>query len=164
MWPCSRRHVSNLMRGSLYQISTFYWTDRYQGRSDETSVAVRKGVAHNNTELPPLASVEGTGVLEQDPALAHKETVRSYKTLVYIACICLQVSGPARCDADITELWSFIRKSILAGDLNAKHPFRKSAVSNPSCENLMTLFELSKFEMSAPQCPTHYSLREMVTC
>jgi hypothetical protein len=57
----------------------------------------------------------------------------------------------------ITELLSFRRKSILAGDLNAKHPFRNSAVSKPSGEKLMALFGLSDFEISAPQCPTHYS-------
>jgi hypothetical protein len=39
--------------------------------------------------------------------------------------------GRAWSDADITELLSFRRKSILAGDLNAKHPFWNSVVSNP---------------------------------
>jgi endonuclease/exonuclease/phosphatase family metal-dependent hydrolase len=45
----------------------------------------------------------------------------------------------------------------MAGDLNAKHPFWNSAVTNPSTEKLMALFELSEFEISAPQYPTHYS-------
>jgi hypothetical protein len=45
----------------------------------------------------------------------------------------------------------------LAGDLNAKHPFRDSAVSNPSGEKLMALFDLSESEISIPQCPKHYS-------
>jgi hypothetical protein len=47
--------------------------------------------------------------------------------------------------------------SILAGYLNAKHPFWNSAVSNRSGEKLMALFDLSEFEFSAPQYPTHYS-------
>jgi hypothetical protein len=34
-------------------------------------------------------------------------------------------------DADITELLSFRRKTILAGDLNAKHPFWNSRVLTP---------------------------------
>jgi hypothetical protein len=46
-------------------------------------------------------------------------------------------------DAEITELLSFRYKSILADDLNAKHPFWNSAVSNPSGEKLMALFDLS---------------------
>jgi hypothetical protein len=45
----------------------------------------------------------------------------------------------------------------LAGDPNAKHPFWKSAVSNPSGEKLLHLFDASQFEISPPQCPTHYS-------
>jgi hypothetical protein len=45
----------------------------------------------------------------------------------------------------------------LAGDLNAKHPFWNIAVSSNSGEKLMALFDLSEFEISAPQCPTHYS-------
>jgi hypothetical protein len=57
----------------------------------------------------------------------------------------------------ITELLSFRPKSILAGDLNAKHPFWNSAVPNPSGEELLRLFYASQFEISAPQCPTHYS-------
>jgi hypothetical protein len=60
-------------------------------------------------------------------------------------------------DADITGLLSFRRKYMLADDLNAKHLFWNNAVSNPSGENLIALFDLSEFEMSAPQCPTHYS-------
>jgi hypothetical protein len=45
----------------------------------------------------------------------------------------------------------------LASDLNAKHPFWNSAVSNHSDEELMALFVFSEFEISASQCPTHYS-------
>jgi hypothetical protein len=45
----------------------------------------------------------------------------------------------------------------LTGELNAKHPCWNSAVSNPSGEKLMALFDLSELEISAPQCPTHYS-------
>jgi hypothetical protein len=46
----------------------------------------------------------------------------------------------------------------LAGDLNAKHPFWNSAVSNSSGEKLLKLFDVSEFKISAPQYPTHYSL------
>jgi hypothetical protein len=65
--------------------------------------------------------------------------------------------GRAWIDADITELLSFRRKSILPGDLNAKHPFWNSAISNPSGEKILRLFDANQFEISAPQCPTHYS-------
>jgi hypothetical protein len=49
---------------------------------------------------------------------------------------------------------SFRRKSILAGDLNAKYPFWNSVVSNPSGRELLRLFNASQFKISAPQCHT----------
>jgi hypothetical protein len=48
----------------------------------------------------------------------------------------------------------------LAGDLNAKHPFWNTTVSNPSGEKLLQLFDVNDFEISAPQYPTHYSPAE----
>jgi hypothetical protein len=65
--------------------------------------------------------------------------------------------GRAWSDADITELLSFRRKNILACDLNAKHPFWNSAVSNSSGRELLRLLYASQFEISAPHCSTHYS-------
>jgi hypothetical protein len=60
------------------------------------------------------------------------------------------------------ELLSFRHKSILAGDLNAKHPFSNSAVSNPSGEKCLHLFDINEFEISAPQCPTHGDVLDIV--
>jgi hypothetical protein len=45
----------------------------------------------------------------------------------------------------------------LAGDLNAKNAFWNNAVSNHSGDKLLHLFDINNFEISAPQCPTHYS-------
>jgi hypothetical protein len=67
------------------------------------------------------------------------------------------IPGRAWRDADITQLLSFRSKSFLAGDLNAKHPFWNSAVSNTSYEKLLASSDLSNFKIAAPQCPTHYS-------
>jgi hypothetical protein len=55
--------------------------------------------------------------------------------------------GSTGSESDITEIISYKRKSILADDLNAKHPFWNSAVSNPSSEKLIALFDLSEFEI-----------------
>jgi hypothetical protein len=60
-------------------------------------------------------------------------------------------------DAEISELLSLRHKCILAVDLNAKHPSWNSAVSNPSGEKLLQYFDRNDFEISVPQCPTHYS-------
>jgi hypothetical protein len=45
----------------------------------------------------------------------------------------------------------------LSGDLNAKHPSWNSTFSNLSGKILLQLFDASAFEISAPQCPIHYS-------
>jgi endonuclease/exonuclease/phosphatase family metal-dependent hydrolase len=47
-------------------------------------------------------------------------------------------------------------KSVLVGNLNAKYPVWNHAVSNPSGKKLLQLFDISDFEISDPQYPTHY--------
>jgi hypothetical protein len=96
----------------------FYRTDRHPGRKGGTGIAVRKGIPHNPVDLPSLVSVGATRVCIP---VGNSEVllVSVYK------CPCCAWS-----DADMTELLSFRRKSILAGDLNAKQPFWNSAVSN----------------------------------
>jgi hypothetical protein len=65
-------------------------------------------------DLPPLVSVEATGVC-----------IPVGNSEVLLAAV---YKSPGRACADITELLSLRRKSILAGDVNAKHPFLNSAV------------------------------------
>jgi hypothetical protein len=60
-------------------------------------------------------------------------------------------------DTDITELLSFRHKSILATNVKAKYTFWNTIVSNPSGVKLLNLQHTDEFEISAPQCPTHYS-------
>jgi hypothetical protein len=105
----------------------FYRTDRYPGTKGTTAVAVRKGISHNHVDLPPLVSVEATEVCIP---IGNSEVLfaAAYKS-----------PGRAWSDADITELLSFRRKSILQGDLKAKHPFWNNTVSNASGEKLMAL-------------------------
>jgi hypothetical protein len=59
-------------------------------------------------------------------------------------------------DADITELLYLRANSILAGELNARHPVWNRKVSNPSGLKLLNLFVNCKFEISAPQHSTHF--------
>jgi hypothetical protein len=59
-------------------------------------------------------------------------------------------------DTDIIKLLSFRHKLLLAGDLNAQHPFWNSAVSNTSAAKLLNLLHINDFEISAPRCSTHY--------
>jgi hypothetical protein len=117
----------------------FYRIDRHPGRKAGTAVAVRKGIPPSHVDLPPLVSIEATGVCIP---IGNREILFAavYKSL-----------GRTWSDADIAELLNFRNKCILAGDLNAKHPSWYSAVSNPSGEKLLQLFDASDFEMSAPQ-------------
>jgi hypothetical protein len=96
-------------------------------------------------DLLPLVSANATGVCIP---IANSEVLiaAAYKS-----------PGRAWSDADIIEFLSFRCKSILAGDLNAKHLLWNSAVSNPSGEKLLHLFGVHQFEISVPQQPTHYS-------
>jgi hypothetical protein len=98
---------------------------------------VRKGIPRNNVDLAPLVSIEVTGVCIP---IANGE--------VQLGAVC-KSPGHAWNDADITELLSFRNKSILAGDLNAKHQFWNSVVPNPSDVKLMNLLHINKFEISA---------------
>jgi hypothetical protein len=139
--------VLNLMIDSLFQITIFI--EPTATRAEKAKLP--RGVLHNHVDLPPLVSVEATGVCIP---IGNSEVLLAsvYKS-----------AGLAWSDADITELLSFKRKSILAGDLNAEHPFWNSAVSNPSGEKLWALFDLRDFEISAPQSPPFfYLLLEMV--
>jgi hypothetical protein len=104
----------------------FYGTDRHPGINGGTAVAVRRGVLHSYVDLPPLHSVEAKGVCTP---IGNRE--------ILLASI-YKSPGRAWSDANITELLSFRRRSILAGDLNAKHMFWNSAVSKLSGEKLMT--------------------------
>jgi hypothetical protein len=100
----------------------------------------------NHVDLPPPNSVEATGVCIP---IGNRELLLA---AVYKSMGCTWI------DADIIELFSLRHKCILEGDLNAKHLSWNSAVSNPSGEKLVQLSDTYNFEISAPQCPTHYSL------
>jgi hypothetical protein len=144
MWPCFQRHIRNLKRFFIPNVH-FYRTDRHPDRKGGTAVAVTKGILHNHVDLPPLNSVEATGVCIP---IGNSEVL-----------LAAMYKSPARAwsDADMTEVLSFRRKSVLAGDLNAKHAFWTSVVSKPSGEKLLSLYEVQDFENSAPQCPIHHS-------
>jgi hypothetical protein len=132
------------MRGSLFQIITFI--DPTVTRAVKAKLLLqleRHSLIH--VDLPPLVSVKTTGVCIP-VGISEVLLAALYKS-----------PGKTWSDADITELLSFRRKSIFAGDLNAKHPFWNSTVSNPSGEKPVDLLHFNEFEVSAAQCPTHFS-------
>jgi hypothetical protein len=122
-----------------------YWTDRQDWHIDRTAIAVKKGIPHTSAGLPPLLSVEATGVCI---ATGNSEMFLAavYKSLQRLWS-----------DTDITELLGFRNMSILADDLNAQHPVWNSKISKSSGLKLLELFVSSNFEISAPQCSKHYT-------
>jgi hypothetical protein len=110
---------------------------------DLTTVTVRKGIPHNHVDLPALISVEATGAC-----------IPVVNDVVLLAAVYKSPGWPWN-NTDILKLLGFKEKTILAGDLNAKHPFWNSSVSNPSGVELLELFHKNEFKISAPQCPTH---------
>jgi hypothetical protein len=139
----SERHLKPHERFFI-SIYNFYQTDLFLGRKGGTAVAVRKGIPHNDVDLPPLVSVDATGVW-----------ISVGNSGVLLAAVC-KSPGHAWNDADVVEILRFRRKSLLAEDLNAKHPFWNSVVTNPSGEKLLDLLHVIEFHMSAPHCCTHY--------
>jgi hypothetical protein len=95
--------------------------------------------------IPPLLSVEATGVCNP---IGNTEIVLAVVHL-----------SPQRLwsDTNITELLGFRNKSIMAGNLKAKYPVWDSKTSNNLDFKLLELFVCSNFEISAPQCSTHYT-------
>jgi hypothetical protein len=123
----------------------FYRIDRHPEIKGGTAVAVRKGISHKHVDLPPFVSGEATGVCIP---IGNRE--------ILLAAV-YKSPGRTWINVDIAKLLSLRHKCISAGDLNVKHPPWNNTVSNPSGEKLLQLFDASDFEISAPQCPTHYS-------
>jgi hypothetical protein len=101
--------------------------------------------SHTYLNLLPLLSVEATGVCIP--------TGNPDMLLVAVYTFPQRVWN----DADITELLRFRKKTILAGDLNAKHQVWNSKVSKPSGLKFLELFVSYNFEILTPQCPTYYT-------
>jgi hypothetical protein len=89
----------------------FHHTDRFPGRKGGTAVEVRKGIPNNHADLPPLVSIETTGVCIP---IGSSEVLLAadYRS-----------PGHAWNDTGITELLNFRHTSLLAGDLNTNANF-----------------------------------------
>jgi hypothetical protein len=86
-----------------FHISNYhlYRTDHFPGRKGGTAFTIRKGIPHNHVDLTLLVSVEATGACI--PIGASE---------ILLAAV-YKSPGKAWNNADITELLSFRRKSIL---------------------------------------------------
>jgi hypothetical protein len=107
------------MMGSIFKITTFI--ESIATRKEKAELPLQSEKASPTAcRHTPLVSVEATGVCMP---FGNQE--------IMLAAV-YKAPGRTWNDTDITELFSFRHKCILAGDLNAKHPSWNSAVSNPS--------------------------------
>jgi len=86
-----------------------YRTDRFQCWSGGTAVAVRKGISHHHSDLPPIVLIGATRIC-----------VPVGNSEVLIAAV-HKPPGRACSDANVIDLLSLRTKSLLAGELNAKN-------------------------------------------
>jgi hypothetical protein len=98
------------MIGSIFKITTFIESIATRKEKAGLPLQSEKASPHMNVGLPPLISLEATGVCIP---IGNQE--------ILIAAV-YKSPGCAWNDAEITELLGFRHKCILAGDLNAKHP------------------------------------------
>jgi hypothetical protein len=131
--PHMRFHIPN------YDICP---ADPQDGHKGGTAAAVKKCVAYTCVDLSPVLSIEPTGVCVP---IGHTEMVLSavhkYPQIVWIN----------------TELLRFRNKPILADDLKTEHPVWNSKISNFSDLKHLELCVSYNFEISVPQCSTHYT-------
>jgi hypothetical protein len=129
--------------GSIFQIITFIGLTVSPDKKAELALQREKTFPIQYVNLPPLVSIEATGVCIP---IGNSEV---------LLASAYNSPGHAWNDIDITELLSFRHKSLLAGGLNAKHPFWNSVVSTPSGAKLLNLLHINELEISESQCPTH---------
>jgi hypothetical protein len=116
-------------------------TDGFPGRKVVTALAVRKGIPHSHVYLPPPVSIEATGICIP---LGNTELLLA-----------------AWNDADTIELLNFRRKSVLAGDLNGKHP---AQFQTPQVRNSWNCLTLKSLKFQPHSVPLTILLQGLVTC
>jgi hypothetical protein len=133
------------MKGSLFKIITFIGVRAFQEEKRRNCRCSEKRHSRNHVDLPPLLKKEATRVCIW---IANSEML--------LATVC---KSPCHVwnDADIIEFLSFRHTSLIARGLNAKYLFWNSVVSNTSGAKILNLLHNNEFDISAPQCPTHYS-------
>lgn len=121
-----------------------YRNDREPGKGGGTAIAIKHGIPHKRIHLPPLLSLEATGVI------VPINNVETLLGAVY--------KPPDRLLAvhDITELSTLTDKCILAGDLNAKHTAWHSRLINRAGAELYRYHLNNDININAPTAPTRY--------
>lgn len=109
-----------------------------------TAIIVNSSIKHHEIDLPPLLSIEATGVEVQTPT-GPLRLISAYI--------------PPRMKLDTDELASLLNSplpTIIAGDLNAKNKAWNSAVNNLKGTQLLRHSRLLDYSVAGPTEATHY--------
>jgi exonuclease III len=124
----------------LANMST-YRNDR-QTHGGGTAILVRRGVTHHEVVLPPLGSLEATAVIIETDT-GPLRVISVYK------------SPRTPLDtADLDKIFSDPTPTLVAGDLNSKHPAWNSRLSNASGKLLFRHASGSDYLVMGPDTPT----------
>lgn len=129
-----------------FQLANFvtYRTDRISKHGGGTAVIVDAKICHHQIVLPPLITIEATGV----------EIMTRNGPLRLVAVYC--PPGVKMDTADIDRLLDSNLPTVLGGDLNAKNRAWNSRVNNTRGNALLARSRTQGFTVSGPAEPTHY--------
>ncbi|KAJ1120327.1 hypothetical protein NDU88_008500 [Pleurodeles waltl] len=121
-----------------------YRTDRATGaKGGGTAVIVSTKVKHHEIALPPVGSVEATGIQIQTTA-GPLRLIAAY-------------SPPGKlCPKDLDALLDPSIPTLIGGDLNAKHQCWNSRTANSKGHALLAHSKKEDFVVAGPTQPTHY--------
>lgn len=109
------------------------------------AILVRRGIEHHEIVLPALTSLEALGVVVQT-GVGPLRVITAYK------------SPKTTLDtADLDLLFHDPIPTILAGDLNSKHPAWNSRITNASGRLLFRHASRADYLVMGPDTPTYYS-------
>ena len=108
-----------------------------------TAVLVRRDLIHEELDLPPFSSMRSIGVRVK----STRAELRLYAAY--------RPPGETFCPSDIRTVLDGCTPTLVAGDLNAKHPAWGSRVITPAGRRLLEDSEANNYEVLGPDEPTH---------
>ncbi|GJQ79305.1 hypothetical protein Trydic_g16172 [Trypoxylus dichotomus] len=122
-----------------------YRTDRVGARGGGTAIMIKSSIDHHAGQELDLQNVEATNITV-NMATGPVQLIAAYKA-----------PNKLMLEADLSEIFSTRRATILAGDLNAKHPTWNSKVTNASGKCLLAL-QTTSTSLSMPPPNPRYTL------